>query len=317
VLNQRGEQTWGEGNRKSQHWRGAYLRKIATSKAPIGMFTPHKTTHDRDTGYRRDVPQDPVAIFPAAVDEELYWRVARRLSTTAPRGRNATREVASVVAGIIKCATCGSAVIRVSKGKNPKRGKENIYLVCSRAHARAEGCTYRAVQYGAVEEALRTNARAIVRHAPRGKDTAEIEQRIENLRGGLTQMDAEVGEAAEFAAHERSPAATEAFRKKEAERDRLRGELRELQAKRETLTTASVKARLDAVRAALTRKAFNVAEANTALKQAVKKITMDPAQGTLDILWHHSEEAQEIHFHSRHVSWEATDLSTQQSPKEA
>lgn len=311
VLNKREEPTWGEGKRKAEHWRGSYLRKIVASKAAIGTFTPHETTRD-DTGTRVDVPLDPVVgLWPNAVDEELYWRVARRFQTTAPRGKNATREVMSVVAGVIKCAKCGGAVIRVSKGKAHGRGRENIYLICARAHARAKGCDYLAVQYCAVEEALCDHAKDIVKRAPRGKNTVEIERQIERLQGNADHLETEVFELADLAAHERSPAAMKRFRDKEAELERHRGNLRELRAQKDTLTTVSVQARLTVLRGALTRKPFMVADANHALKQAVRKITMDPLAAVLEIHWHHTDETQEIDFHSRHKVWNETDLDAQ------
>src|SRR5262249_23724392 len=110
-LNRREVPTWGEGQRKAAYWRGSYLRKIFQSKAAIGLFTPTKTTGDEITRARKDVPLDPVRLWPAAVDEEMYWRAARRFQTTAARGRNASRPPISVLAGIAKC-TCGSSVIR-------------------------------------------------------------------------------------------------------------------------------------------------------------------------------------------------------------
>jgi hypothetical protein len=143
-LNRREVDTWGEGKRKAAHWRGSYLRKIVHSKAPIGLFTPAKTTRDEETRARCDVPLNPVPLFPAAVDAETYWRVARRFETTAPRGRNAFLKPASIVAGVAKC-TCGASMVRVSKGSS--KGKLNVYLLCSRAHERAKGCEYLAVRY--------------------------------------------------------------------------------------------------------------------------------------------------------------------------
>jgi DNA invertase Pin-like site-specific DNA recombinase len=116
-LNQREVETWGEGQRKAAYWRGSYLRKIVDSKAPSGLFTPSRTVRDQITGARRDLRLDPVHLWPAAVSEDLYWRVVQRFQTTAPRGRNAERETASLLAGIAKC-TCGSSVVRISKGKS-------------------------------------------------------------------------------------------------------------------------------------------------------------------------------------------------------
>jgi hypothetical protein len=300
-LNKREVETWGEGQRKASHWRGAYLRKIVASQAAIGRFTPHRTTRHEMTGARRDVPLDPVSLWPAAVTEDLYWRVARRFQTTAPRGKNATREAVSVVAGIAKC-TCGSSVIRISKG--PRRGKHYVYLLCSKAHAKAKGCEYLPVRYDAVEEALRVNAKAIVRHAPRGKNTAALEKEIDNLQGNVDALESNAAELADLAAHERSQLAIKRLRDKERELERHRASLRELRARKETLTTASVRARLKAMEEALTQVPLSVADVNRALRQAMKKIVVDPRQAMLEIHWHHAEQTDEIPFHSRHKRWD-------------
>jgi DNA invertase Pin-like site-specific DNA recombinase len=153
-FNERGIPTWPQaGKRKTaDHWRTSYIRKVLTSTAPIGTFTPHTTTHDETTRSRRDEPMEAIAnVFPPAVDVETYWRVSRRLSTKAARGRHSPEPAKSIVAGIAFCATCGHAVTRVSKGGY-------IYLVCSRANMRAGICKYLAVPYPAVDEALRQNA---------------------------------------------------------------------------------------------------------------------------------------------------------------
>jgi DNA invertase Pin-like site-specific DNA recombinase len=57
-LNERGIPTWQQpGKRKTaDHWRTSYIRKVLTSTAPIGTFTPHTTTHDETTRSRRDEP---------------------------------------------------------------------------------------------------------------------------------------------------------------------------------------------------------------------------------------------------------------------
>jgi len=293
-LNKRGVDTWGEGKQKGTFWRGSYLRKIIGSKAPIGFFTPSKTTRDEVTGARRDTALDPVALWPAAIDEEVYWSVVRRFQSTAPRGKNAMRKPLSLVAGIAKC-TCGSSVVRISKGP-----RKYAYLLCSKAHAKAKGCDYLPVRYEAVEEVLRTRAAAIVRSAPRGKNTANLEKDIEDLQGYVDTLEGDVLLMAEFAAQEKSPTAAERFRHKERELERRRSELRELRARRETMTPAGVRVRLKALRAALTRDPFDVAEANRALRQVVKKIVVDPKMASLEVHWHHSDQIEDIPFYSRH-----------------
>jgi hypothetical protein len=80
-LNQRGVETWGgrKGQRKADHWRGSYMRKILKSAAPIGSFVPHTTGCDPETGARRDEPMETVVgLFPAVVSAE-HHRIAAYL----------------------------------------------------------------------------------------------------------------------------------------------------------------------------------------------------------------------------------------------
>ena len=66
-------------------------------------------------------------------------------------------------------------------------------------------------------------------------------------------------------------------------------------------------ARLAAVQAALTAEPMDTEAANKALRTAVRRMTMQPAEGTLEIYWHHADEPQEVRFVT----------STMQSPFEA
>jgi DNA invertase Pin-like site-specific DNA recombinase len=297
-LNERRVPTWrSKGKRKTaDHWRNSYIRKILTSTAPIGTFTPHTTTHDETTRARKYEPMQPVEnLFPAAVDAETYWRVNRKLSTKAPRGRNATQPTKAITAGITFCATCGRAVTRVTK-------QAYIYLVCSRANMRAEGCEYRAVRYDAVEEALRTNVRKLIKEAPRGKSAAALDKQIEALQANADAAEQRAFEMADVYARERSPVSRRRLSEREKELKDIQRQLRDLRTQRDTLTTASVKDRLKSVEHVLTNDA-GVIETNRVLRDAIRRIVLDPEQGCLWIRWHHSEEAQDITLVTRHMDW--------------
>lgn len=300
-LNQRGVDTWGgnHGRRKADHWRGSYMRKILMSSAPIGSFTPHTTEHDEITRARRDKPMDPIVnMFPAVVGEELYWRVNRRFATTAPRGKNARHDPKSIVAGIMRCATCGNVVTRVSK-------LPYIYLVCSRANMRAAGCKYLAVPYGDVETALRDNAGWLIEEAPRGKNTKALDREIAGLVTMVGHYSDEASDLADLAAQEKSPIVRQRLRDKMKELGETQERLRTITAQRDTMTTASVRDRLKAVKKALEADTVNVVAANQALRQAVSRIVLDPEKARLELYWHHAPESvQVIYFHTRHNRWD-------------
>jgi DNA invertase Pin-like site-specific DNA recombinase/nicotinamide mononucleotide adenylyltransferase len=298
-LNLRGIETWTpKGKRKTaDHWRPSYIRKMLTSTAPIGTFTPHTTTHDETTRARRDEPMTPVEnMFPAAVDADTYWRVNRKFSTSAPRGRNAQQPAKSVIAGIGFCATCGHAMTRVSKGGY-------VYLVCSRANMKAGVCKYLAVRYGSVDKALRDNAHRLVKEAPRGKSTAALERQIDELQANADEAERRVDDMADLYAQERSPTAKRRLTEMERQLKEYQKQLRDLRAQRDTMTTASVKDRLKAVERVLAGNE-DVIEVNKTLRDAVRRIVVDPEQGCLWIRWHHSDEIQDITFVTRHMSFE-------------
>jgi DNA invertase Pin-like site-specific DNA recombinase len=298
-LNEQHIDTWGTGKRKAPYWRSSYIAKLLTNSAVVGTFTPHKALKD-STGRRVRKPLDPIENYwPASIDRDLFERVSSQAKARAARGRNSDAEPRSIFAGIIRCAHCGGTVTRVSKG-------QHVYLVCSRANARAKGCRYLAVPYANVEEAMQVNARAIVGNAPRGRDTAELENEIEYLDVLVSELSDEAQDLLDIVMREKSEAARKRLRDKEAELDAAKEELQDLRTRRDTLTTANVRRKLDAVRTALERKPVNVAEANSALRQAVSRIVMDPEQSTLTIYWHHAEQpSEDIHFWSRNMFNEA------------
>ena len=145
-----------------------------------------------------------------------------------------------------------------------------------------------------------------MRHAPRGKNTANLEKDIENLQGNVDALEADVLSLAEFAAQEKSLTAAKRFRHKERELERYRSELRELRARRETMTPAGVRVRLKALQAALTRDPFDVAEEELRPASGREEdCGSDPKSATLDVHWHHSDQIDEIPFYSRHKQWDA------------
>jgi DNA invertase Pin-like site-specific DNA recombinase len=232
-LNESKVALWASGKRSAKFWRGARLRKMLRNPAAIGALVMRKTEYDPDTRKRNDRVLGTIeGYYPPVVDRELFDRVSARLTSTAPRGRNATRPITSLVAGVAKCAHCGGSVIRVSKG-------EYIYLVCSRAHAKA-GCKYQAVHYRHVEDALRLNIDAIVEEAPRGGSTEDLEREIEGYRVQLDNMRDDATELLRELRSVRSPTMREALRQAEHEIEIIEDKLQQLRDRRERLGTPYV-----------------------------------------------------------------------------
>lgn len=300
-LTARGVATWSGAHRKATHWDRSYVRRILASPAAIGFFAP-KTTTRSPRGTRVDEATDkPVKLFPAAVPDELYWRVSRRFAATSARGRNAVRPAQSIVAGLIKCGACGASVVRTAKGGY-------AYLVCSLANAKASGCKYRAVRYEAVEAELVDCIKGIVKDAPRGKTAAGVERQIATLQFACERLEDQGTELTREFAETRNRLVKGRIRAMDAELTEKRAALHKLTVERETRTTTSVRARMQEVQQALLCKPLDVVAANQALKSALRQITMDLVGGSLDLYWHHAEKPQQIPFVTRHVpsvNWNA------------
>jgi hypothetical protein len=100
-------------------------------------------------------------------------------------------------------------------------------------------------------------------------------------------------ELADIAATEKSDVARRRLREHERELEEAREHVRLLRVRRDTLASASVLRRLDAIEKALTQKRLNVSEVNKTLKQAMSKIVMDVERGTPTFHWHHAEDPSE------------------------
>jgi Recombinase/Recombinase zinc beta ribbon domain len=283
--------------RKADAWHRTYIQKLLTNSAVVGTFTPHQRRRDVQ-GNRRRVPLDPVEkYFPDVIERDLFERVASRARATAPRGRNAAVEPKSIFAGLLRCAQCGGTATRMTKGDN------NVYLICSRANRRL-GCRYQAVRYEDVERAVVQNAGTIIREAPRGKETSDIEQEISNLDTVVSLIADEARDLTDELIREKSNAARARLREKERELEEARERLRSLKARRDTLASPYVARRLKALEQALTRKPLNVVEANKTLKEAVSHIVINPETAELVLHWHHAPEqpTEAGPFASRHMT---------------
>jgi DNA invertase Pin-like site-specific DNA recombinase len=291
ALNEAHVETWGTGKRKGARWHGSYIKRLLTNEAVVGTFTPHRAIKNA-TGRKRE-PQQPIeGYFPAVVDRDVFARVSAQAKARAARRRHADNAPKSVFAGLLRCARCGDTAIRVVKSN--RRGKY-VYLVCSKAHARA-GCKYLVARYDDAESALIENAKALVHWAPRGRDTAAIEEEIEQRTNEVWALVDQAKELADIAATEKSEAARRRLRDREVELEKAEEHLRHLRTRRDTLASASVLRRLEAINQALAQKELNVSEVNRALKQAVDKIVMDLERGTLTFHWHHAEEPSDLQF---------------------
>jgi DNA invertase Pin-like site-specific DNA recombinase len=298
-LNETKVDTWGAGKWKAKYWHRSYIRKLLSNKAAIGIFVPHRVEKVDGRRTKKRTPQEPIAHrFPAAVDRELFERVNARLSSTEPRGRNAKAPVRSIFAGIMKCQHCDGTVTRVSKGTW-------VYLVCAAAHAKAGTCQYESVPYEEAVQELRRSLPRTLDSAPRGNNTAELDAKMERLKGEIDAREDIIRELLDLTISDKSRAARQRLREAEDELDKLKKTLRETMEHRDALMSTNVLKRLAAVETALRAEPMDTGEANKALRGAVRKMVMRPQERRLDILWHHADEAQETLFFTSRFDWDA------------
>jgi DNA invertase Pin-like site-specific DNA recombinase len=286
-FNERGVETWGAGGWKARYWHRSYVRKILTNRAVVGVFTPHLSVKDPVTRRRTRKPLETIDHrLPAVVNRELFERVKSRLETTAARGRNSSREPRSIFAGVMKCQYCDGTVTRVTKGKH-------VYLVCAAANARGGKCKYESVPYQQAEDSFCATIDFTIGDAPRGRDTADLEEAIRDAENLESVRSDEMGELLELLIVDHSRAARERLKVVEAQMEEARDHAAELNKRLDTMTSVSVMRKLNNISNVLRQSPLNIAEANRVLKQAIRKMVMNPAQGRLEIHWHHADEPQQ------------------------
>jgi DNA invertase Pin-like site-specific DNA recombinase len=303
-LNEAKVDTWGAGGWKAKFWHKSYIRKLLTNKAAIGVFVPHTVRKVDGKRSKERTPQEPILHrFPAAIDRELFERVNARMSATGARGKNANAPVHSIFAGVLKCRHCDGTVTRVNKG-------QHVYLVCSAAHAKSGTCKYESVPYLDALSEMRRVIREVLDGAPRGNDTAEMDEKIGQQRAAIDAGEDRVRELLEITITDKSRAARQALSNAEQELEEARDSLRLLMERRDTLTSTNVKLRLAAVEKAFAAEPMDTEGANKALRGAVRRMVMRPAEGALEIHWHHADEPQEVAFITSRFDWEADQIET-------
>jgi DNA invertase Pin-like site-specific DNA recombinase len=283
-LNDQHTPTWGAA-RKAAYWHRSYVEKILINPAVIGTFVPHQKRPDTN-GKRQRKPLDPIPNhYPAVVDRETFERVASRFSTPAPRGRHANQTIRSLFGGVLRCSQCGATVSRAIKG-------EYAYLICAKVNSLGVAAgphPHRAVRYDHVEWLFRQRAKGFISDAPRTNDM-DLEGQIRECGENIDGMEIVVQDLVEELLEHKSEAVRKRLQQAEADLEKYREELRTLIARREALAPQRVERKLQALLTALTCEPFDVAAANAAMKQTMKKIVIDTEANELRICWLHGAD---------------------------
>jgi hypothetical protein len=135
-----------------------------------------------------------------------------------------------------------------------------------------------------------------------------MEVKIGQLRAVIDVGEDRVRELLEITVTDKSRAARQALHTAEEELEEAKDSLRLLIERRDTLTSINVKLRLAAVEKALTAETIDTKEANKALRGAVRKMVMKPAEGALEVHWHHADEPQQVAFITSRFDWGANQI---------
>lgn len=201
TLNKAGVKPFGRGAR----WHKSSVAKILRNTAVVGTYSPHEVSYDEITGRKLRAPSgEPIeGYYPTIVDEAVF-RDVQALLWSSPSGEDGGEarsrgpahrpgHVTHWLAGLARCALCGSAMTRVFKGKRGGKPK----LVCTNAKV-GGGCQYVGVDIAAVEERLSEELERLVWNAPTGDAT--VDERLEQVETNLSAIEDAIEKLTDIAA---------------------------------------------------------------------------------------------------------------------
>jgi DNA invertase Pin-like site-specific DNA recombinase len=277
---------------RAEFWRGTYVASILGNRAAVGEYTPHVMSHDATTGRKVRVPQAAVVgYYPAVVDGETFERAQALLTKGRPRGRHATKTLRNPLATLARCPLCGGSMTRVIKGTSKK--SQRPFYVCAKAKAGA-GCAYHTVRADAIEAALLHRAHELIAGCPH--PDATIQSELDSVEHELMEIDFDISNLVDTLTQAPSVAVSKRLAALEAQAIPLRVKRDALLSKAAQTDTKLIKRRVERLKIALTAKPFDVANANTALRECFEYVTInyqrDREVGTLAFGWRHDGETE-------------------------
>jgi hypothetical protein len=151
MLNSEGFAVLRESTNVDSKWKEAQVRLLQGNEIVIGTYQPLQTIDGKRVPFGQPVKN----YYPAAVDEELFWRVQRNRTKPKPVGRQG-RKLSNLFARITSCSGCGR-IMRLSQGGTQKSRK--YYLSCmQRTLVDGHTCGNKFFPYAPLEEAILTFA---------------------------------------------------------------------------------------------------------------------------------------------------------------
>ncbi len=252
-----------------------------TPRGGTPSFTPHRI--DIVNGKKVRVPVSAIPnYFPAVVGREVFEQVASLTSkrTASTKGKGT---LANILAGLAKCPHCGSTMTRIMKGG--KKGGQP-YLLCTRAKAGA-GCTFRKVRLDQVTQAIVANVEWLVSQTP--SPAEDLQGRWEQFSSNLDVLEDEIERIVQAIAQAgHSAALLDRLRETEAERDRVRAYLSEIERRIADTITNRITQTGEALVAVILGETIDIERANAMLRQLFERVIVHYPSGTLIFHWKHA-----------------------------
>jgi DNA invertase Pin-like site-specific DNA recombinase len=259
-------------------WHQSYIRSILANRAVLGEFTPHIESTAEDGTVTRIAQDTRPDYYPRCIEDDLWTQAQAIGEAKAPAREHCAKPVVSILAGLARCPVCGGVMTRVFKGT---KVQPVARLVCSAAKSRSAHA-YTSVPLDRVAAALVRLAGVELPAAD--QITAEA---LRGAEGNLESVLDRIEHVVDAIADRPSPALSARLAALEAEADKVRANLAQLQQHALETDSLLVKRRAERLRAALSAVPLDAGRANAALRECLKSVVVDHENGELVLSWRH------------------------------
>lgn len=273
-------------------WHSSYIAKLQSSPATIGTFVPHTEEHQDGKTIRKPAEAIP-NYFPPVVTKGVFDRVqSLRDGARSPlRGRHASGTISNILGGLGRCPTCGGTVTVTNKGGSSGTWR---YFICTKAKAGVSDCRYRTIPYGEVERAIIAGVDSIVANCPEPSGAArEIVAKLRDVEHSIAATKDAIEELLKAVERVGKSPVTVMQRVSDHE-----AAINDLQATEKALlkqlaaaASKGLEQKLEQARKALVAAPINRQAVNTALRQLLTRVVIDPESGELTLHWMHGGES--------------------------
>lgn len=280
---------FGRGNQRGKLWQRALLRHMLQTDLVIGTYTPCKLEIVKGKG--RYVPLSPKpGYYPAAISVEDWEAVrARRLAWSNYYGchrRNA--KVANVISRLGRCPKCDRPMVLQRTDLPNQR-----YLVCM-AWVEGRTCANEWVRFPEIEDALIADVGFVIAGCPQPELHAEARKAmLKTISARLSHLRARANR--ETAARQALDAIHRPGRdwdvETKAEMKELLAERYRLRADRSYWEDATLKIKLEELRAAVSAVPRDLARINSAYRALLLKVVVEWPLARLVLHWRHGGQS--------------------------